>query len=200
MFTIQQDYINQFGININGHLLVLKQIRVTESTETVFEDSGVSAPSYTNSTKNIYFRAETYVSQSAFDSGAQGMPLSSRSTALGGMGDYYFSDASVDENNAINKCHAHLLAQLFPENTPTPVPYSVTRRQALQQLTILGVVGQIDTIISNIVDPAEQEMVRIFWNESTSFERSNPYIIMISDALGWTSADLDTAFIEAKKL
>lgn len=80
------------------------------------------------------------------------------------------------------------------------VPVSVTRRQALQQLTKEGLDDDIEIILSSIPDVMTRKLMTIWYRDSQVFERNRPEILQVWNALGRTSEQLDNTFIAASKL
>lgn len=83
---------------------------------------------------------------------------------------------------------------------PTPVPHSVTRRQARQALLLAGLLSRVQPAIDAIPDATMRALIEIEWNDSLYFERDRPALIGLATALGMTSAQLDQLFITASKL
>ena len=83
---------------------------------------------------------------------------------------------------------------------PTPVPHSVTRRQARHALLLAGLLSQVQPAIDAIPDPTMRAIVQIEWDDSNEFDRYRPALIGLATALGMTSAQLDQLFITASKL
>ena len=76
----------------------------------------------------------------------------------------------------------------------------ISRRQAKQQLLIMGLLDDVQTAISAIPDPTERDMVQIYWDDSQLFERQHPLMIQIGTTLGLDAAQLNEAFKAAYKL
>lgn len=83
---------------------------------------------------------------------------------------------------------------------PTPIPQSVTRRQAKEALRRTGKLAAVQTAIDAIVDLNERARMQIEWDESLEFERTRPSLIAIGGAIGLDSAGIDQLFILAKTL
>ncbi|WP_027670094.1 hypothetical protein [Rheinheimera baltica] len=83
---------------------------------------------------------------------------------------------------------------------PKSVPQSITRRQARQQLLLMGLLDNVDPTIAVIPDQTARRMAEIYWQDATDFERDNPYLLSIAAALGLTPEQLDDAFIAAEAL
>lgn len=199
MFTITQDYINQFGINIKNHLLTIKDVNYTVNS-THYIGKETENPQITNSSYLTY-RVESFISQEAYDAGSQGMPVLPP-TGVNPSGNFYIQDPIVDLNkeSMLELCQNNFVALISGCSDDVAVPYSVTRRQARQQLMLMGLLDEAELAIENITDPQTKSLVSIYWNDSTAFERSNPYINLLASSIGLTQEQLDEAFIAAKKL
>ena len=90
--------------------------------------------------------------------------------------------------------------EAYTEATKPPVPQTVTKRQAKQQLVIDGLYAQVQAAIDSITDPNDKLMMQIYWDDSQEFERNHPQLIALGSALGLTSEQIDTMFINASKL
>lgn len=77
------------------------------------------------------------------------------------------------------------------------VPQSVTKRQAYQQLAIVGKLTSVLPALNAIPNPLQRELAIIEFQESQTFERTRPLVITMGAVLG---LDLDSLFIEANKL
>lgn len=86
-------------------------------------------------------------------------------------------------------------------NTPkVHVPQSVTRRQALQQLIIEGLDDDVEAVLAAIPNTTTRKLMTVWYRDSQIFERNRPEILQVWQALGRTSAQLDSTFIAASKL
>jgi DnaJ-domain-containing protein 1 len=85
-------------------------------------------------------------------------------------------------------------------NPPTPVPQSVTRRQARQALLLAGVLGQVQPAIDAIQDPLQRGLVQIEWDDSLTFDRHRPTLMALAAALGMDDEALDQLFTTAAEL
>lgn len=81
----------------------------------------------------------------------------------------------------------------------TPVPQSVTMRQARQALILAGKDEQVDAALAAISGQAGK-LARAEWEKSQTVERNRPLVLQMGAALGMTAADLDALFILAGKL
>ena len=87
-----------------------------------------------------------------------------------------------------------------PPAPPTPIPQSVTRRQARQALLLAGLLSSVQAAIDGIPDPIQRGLAQIEWDDSQAFERDRPLLIALATALGLDSAELDQPFITASGL
>lgn len=198
MFTIQSDFNNQYGFNIKGFTLVITDITFTNSSYINRQFVAGSYHESTNTNSHIVYRVDSYANAEMAESNISPLVL-----VLPGYAEYLtINDPEVPEGVLIEDyCKAHFLGLIDAILVSNgAVPFSVTRRQARQQLVIMGLLDQVPLIIETVEDPTQKEMIKIFWEDSTAFERNNPYLIMLGTALGLSAVDLDNAFINAKKL
>lgn len=84
---------------------------------------------------------------------------------------------------------------------PAPAPPTVvTRAQARKALVLAGLFAQVQPIIDAIADPVQRQMVQIDWDDRLTFERTNPTLLTLSNALGLTAEQLDGLFTTAATL
>ena len=73
-----------------------------------------------------------------------------------------------------------------------PVP-ALSRRQFRLALAMSGYnLADIETLIAQIEDDMQCQIIQIEWQDATVFERTNPTLLMMSQMLGLTSQDVDT--------
>jgi hypothetical protein len=72
-------------------------------------------------------------------------------------------------------------------------------RQARLALLNAGKLALVDTAIENMTSP-QREKAQIYWEYSTQVSRYGPMTIAIGSAVGLTSAEIDSLFIEAALL
>lgn len=82
---------------------------------------------------------------------------------------------------------------------PAPVPQSITRRQARLALLQAGHLSAVESAIASIADPAQQMAARIEY-ENATWERANPWVDQLGQAIGLSVADIDQLFITAANL
>jgi len=81
----------------------------------------------------------------------------------------------------------------------TPVPQSVTMRQARQALILAGKDEAVDAALAAIPGTAGK-LARAEWEKSQAVERDRPLVVQMGAALGLSEADLDQLFILAETL
>jgi hypothetical protein len=79
------------------------------------------------------------------------------------------------------------------------IPSSVTMRQARLALLAEGKLSEVEQAITNLSSPMK-EQAQIEWEYASDVEITNPLIINLMGALGFTDTDLDNLFISASKL
>lgn len=82
----------------------------------------------------------------------------------------------------------------------TPVPQVVTRRQARSALLLAGKLNLVQPAIDAIPDPVQRGLMQIEFDDSQTFERQRPSLIALASALGLTSDQVDQLFITAASL
>lgn len=76
----------------------------------------------------------------------------------------------------------------------TKIPQILTPRQCKLQLLTLGLLDEVEAII------ATDRALKIWFDESLDFQRSNTLIIAVALQLRMSEDDMDNFFIEASKL
>lgn len=83
---------------------------------------------------------------------------------------------------------------------PTPVPKSVTKRQAFLALLSIGIrEADIRAIIATMPD-SDREKAEIEFTYAGSFERNHPLITIIGQSKNLNDEELNKLFIEASNL
>lgn len=96
--------------------------------------------------------------------------------------------------------------QVRPFETPppapslTPVPLSVTKRQARQALILAGLIDAVQPAIDAIENPVQRALMQSEWDDSQVFERHRPSLLQMATAIGLDSEELDTLFRTAGAL
>jgi hypothetical protein len=79
------------------------------------------------------------------------------------------------------------------------VPTVVSMRQARLALLNAGKLALVDAAIQNMTSP-QREKAQIYWEYSVQVGRYSPMTLAIGTAVGLTSAEMDSLFIEAALL
>ena len=82
-----------------------------------------------------------------------------------------------------------------PVPAATPVPQSVTMRQARLALLDTGLLSSVQTAINSLPEP-DKTKAQIEWEYSNALQRDNPFVAVLGAALGLTDEDIDNLFIE----
>lgn len=91
--------------------------------------------------------------------------------------------------------------QDVPAEPINPVPQSVTRRQGLQALRMVGITkAQIQGIIDLMPEGINKDLAQIEWDDAQVFERNRGIVSQMGYALGFTEEQLDKLFITAGSL
>ena len=80
------------------------------------------------------------------------------------------------------------------------VPESVSSRQGMEQLIRSGLDEQVDDAINGITDPVERKLVRNWLDKAGIWERDNPQLLAVGNALALSEQDVDSLFIQAARL
>lgn len=95
---------------------------------------------------------------------------------------------------------AEQIEQLLASSVQTSRPLApITARQLRLWLAGAGILGEVEGLIAGLPEP-QRTMAGIEWEFSISYERNHPLVIQLGTALGMTSQDLDTAWVNASKL
>lgn len=85
------------------------------------------------------------------------------------------------------------------QSAPPEVPKQISRKQARLALHQTGHFQTVVDLISSMPEP-DKTINTIQWDDSPSYERTNPYLIALGSAIGLTSIDIDNLFILAEAL
>lgn len=81
------------------------------------------------------------------------------------------------------------------------VPDNISARQIRLWLINNGIqLSQVEQAINNIEDPTTREITKVEWEYAPYIERNHPMLIPLAQALGLSTSDIDTAFIEASNI
>jgi len=88
---------------------------------------------------------------------------------------------------------------LAPKPVELHAPQKVTMRQARLALHSAGFLEGVEAAINALPEPP-RTAARIEWEFSSEVHRHKEFVLMLADALGLTSEQIDTLFIEAETL
>jgi hypothetical protein len=86
-----------------------------------------------------------------------------------------------------------------PAPEPTPVPRTVSMRQARLALLQAGKLSAVDAAIAASPSPAK-EQAQIEWEYATQVTRDSALMQQLATAIGLTESDLDSLFTQAATL
>lgn len=93
-----------------------------------------------------------------------------------------------------------MIIKIDPSLNPTPIPQSVTMRQARLALLNAGLLDNVDAAIASISDPVQRQEAQIEWEYSNEVERQSQWVNNLAGALGLTQQQLDDLFAQAATL
>ena len=107
------------------------------------------------------------------------------------------SESPLDENWILSdyaKMGDSYINNVFiaPSAPPESIP-TLTMRQARLALLAAGLLSQVESAITT----AEH---RIWWDYSTTVERTNPLVCSVLDSLGKSASEINTLFVDAAAL
>lgn len=113
-------------------------------------------------------------------------------------GQVYFFDYDPDPENL--RADLVLISDEAAQailNAPQPVvvPQVLTRKQAKQALILSGLYSGVQLAIDSIPDQTQKLLVQVAWDDSETFQRDDQTLLMLADALGLDSEQLDELFI-----
>lgn len=79
------------------------------------------------------------------------------------------------------------------------VPQMVTPRQIRLALLTAGRLASVTALFDSLPEPLKTQ-VQITWDYSNEFQRTNPLLIQLGPAMGFSEAELDQLFILANSL
>jgi len=83
----------------------------------------------------------------------------------------------------------------------TPLVPALTRRQFRLALVTNGYnLADIETLITQIEDDMQRQIIQIEWQDATVFERNNSNLLTMSSLMGLSSAQIDELWSQGLKL
>ncbi len=74
------------------------------------------------------------------------------------------------------------------------VPTSITRLQAKLQLLEIGLLDEVETLIS------QDKKAQLYWNEANNFLRTDEILLSMAVKIGLSDTQLDDLFLQASKI
>lgn len=134
----------------------------------------------------------------------------------------------VDENDVVVKCQAYshhpeqmamlradlgadaaqyedLIAEVEatyvpPEPDPVKVPQQITRAQGKAALIMQGYWHAVLDSVASIQDPTQRALANVALHDTSTWERSSPFLNAAAAGFGMTSEQLDALFIQASEI
>lgn len=80
----------------------------------------------------------------------------------------------------------------------SPALPTLTRRQFRLALVTNGYkLADIETLIAQIEDDMQRQIIQIEWQDATVFERNNSSLLTMSELMGLSSAQIDALWVQA---
>lgn len=87
-----------------------------------------------------------------------------------------------------------------PPPAPPYVPQQVTRAQGKAALITVGLWDAVLEYVDSITDQTEKALALVALNDTTHWQRNSPFLNSAATALGLSSEDLDSLFIQADSI
>ncbi len=112
-------------------------------------------------------------------------------------------------NEATHKCEPLLVwfedrverdwtvTELTSQELKAKVPPNITVRQLREWLILNNLFDTVEITLQSISNPIEQAIALNWWNYATEYQRHHPLVETLGAALGMSSEQIDTAWIEA---
>lgn len=82
-----------------------------------------------------------------------------------------------------------------PAPPPTPIPQSVTMRQASIALELAGLLDDVEVIVATL-----PRIYQIEWQRASNVQRDNPLVEMVRQQQRMTDEQIDALFVQAATL
>lgn len=113
-------------------------------------------------------------------------------------GEYYEGDKRGDDNEVTPRpTPNHKFISGAWVLSPPPIPHVVTRRQGRQALILAGKFAAVQAAINTIEDETQRLLAQSWWDDSAEYERTNPFLLQLAQAIGLDDAALDALFVTA---
>jgi hypothetical protein len=107
------------------------------------------------------------------------------------------TDGAIQFGDTMTQAQKDAVQAVYDAHDPTAtvVPTSVSPFQARKALRHQGMLAQVQTAIA-VADEDMQDA----WEYATSFDRNSPFVLGMTQGLGWTDEMVDNLFILAASL
>lgn len=109
----------------------------------------------------------------------------------------------VDQCNGDKRKILNALSQFNPEYVwavthETPAQKPLTRRQFRLALVTNGYsLADIETLIAQIEDDMQRQIIQIEWQDATTFIRTSPNLLFMANLMGLSTEQVDTLWSQA---
>lgn len=120
-----------------------------------------------------------------------------------GLGFFVKEDLTISSTPRPSYFHVYENDEWVDSRTPEEIAQtlkSLTRRQFKLALLDNNLTSSIETLINSIGDEVIKARIEIEYNESTTFERLNPSVVLMLQSLGLTVEQVNTMWISALEL
>lgn len=112
MFVLNKDLVNQHGINIKDHILVIRNVNCTISSNIYISDP--EQEPFKNINYSLHYSVVSYISQEVKDSGLEPLPLTI-DIGMGPTSTFYVNSVSIEVDNLIPFCEKHFIGLITGE-------------------------------------------------------------------------------------
>lgn len=106
------------------------------------------------------------------------------------------SEAAPQKVNGVWR-RTYVVRELSEQEKSVLVPQRVTMRQARLALIDAGLDGQVAAALEAMQDPVAKKKATTEWEYAQEVHRNSPLVLMLAQALGLSSAQLDELFYAA---
>jgi len=97
--------------------------------------------------------------------------------------------------NALSQFNSEYVWAVTYETPPVP---ALTRRQFRLALVTNGYsLADIETLIEQIPDEMQKQIIKIEWQDATTFTRTSPNLLTMANLMGLSSAQIDELWSQA---
>ena len=98
----------------------------------------------------------------------------------------------TDKQQILNALSGFDVEYVWAVTYETPPVPALTRRQFRLALAMNGYnLADIETLIAQIEDDMQRQIIQIEWQDATNFERTNPTLLMMAELMQLTTEQVD---------